>query len=110
MRPFPLLLLVFGLTAALSPVVGGAKSIELPPDTTPWRVSPLPGYKKVSEVCIICHTAQYAEYQPPNASRAYWEAMVKRMQTVFKAPIRDEDVPAIVDYLAKTYGPERIDP
>ena len=26
------------------------------------------------------------------------------MKTVFKAPIADEDMPAIVDYLAATYG------
>jgi hypothetical protein len=33
--------------------------------------------------------------------------MVKRMKTVFKAPINDADMPDIVDYLAKTYGTEQ---
>jgi hypothetical protein len=33
--------------------------------------------------------------------------MVHRMKAVFKAPINDADMPAIVDYLAKTYGNER---
>ena len=33
--------------------------------------------------------------------------MVKRMKTVFKAPIDDADIPLIVDYLAKTYGNEQ---
>jgi sulfite dehydrogenase (cytochrome) subunit B len=33
--------------------------------------------------------------------------MVKRMKTVFKAPIDDADIPVIVDYLAKTYGNEQ---
>ena len=48
-----------------------------------------------------------AAYQPPTAPRGYWENMVKRMKTVFKAPIADEDIPVIVDYLAKTYGNEQ---
>ena len=36
-----------------------------------------------------------------------WDAMVKRMKAVFKAPINDADMPEIVDYLAKTYGNEQ---
>jgi hypothetical protein len=46
-------------------------------------------------------------YQPPTAARPYWEAMVKRMKAVFKAPVDDADMPVIVDYLAKTYGAEQ---
>jgi len=46
-------------------------------------------------------------YQPPTAARPYWDAMVKRMKGVFKAPIADEDMPVIVDYLVKTYGNEQ---
>jgi len=46
-------------------------------------------------------------YQPPSAARPYWDAMVKRMKAVFNAPINDADMPAIVDYLVKTYGNER---
>ena len=46
-------------------------------------------------------------YQPPSAPRAYWDAMVKRMKAVFMAPVPDEDIPVIVDYLVKTYGNER---
>jgi len=32
---------------------------------------------------------------------------VHRMKTVFKAPIADEDMPEIVDYLAATYGNQK---
>jgi hypothetical protein len=46
-------------------------------------------------------------YQPPTAPRPYWDAMVKRMKAVFKAPIDDAEMPAIVDYLARTYGNEQ---
>jgi hypothetical protein len=45
----------------------------------------------------------------PAAERraAVLEAMVKRMRVVFNAPVREEDMPAIVDYLVKTYGNEQ---
>ena len=56
---------------------------------------------------MACHSAEYMQYQPATAPRPYWDAMVKRMKVVFKAPIDDADMPAIVDYLAKTYGNEQ---
>ena len=85
----------------------GAKDIQLPPDAVQLTPSPLPGYAKAQANCTMCHSAEYMRYQPPNAARPYWDAMVHRMKTVFKAPIADEDMPEIVDYLAKTYGNEQ---
>ena len=85
----------------------GAKSIELPPDGVQLKASTLPGYEKARTNCVTCHSAEYMLYQPPNASRAYWDAMVKRMKAVFKAPVNDADMPDIVDYLVKTYGNEQ---
>jgi len=85
----------------------GAKDITLPPDGVQLTPSPLPGYAKAQASCAMCHSAEYMRYQPPNAARPYWDAMVHRMKAVFKAPIADEDMPEIVDYLAKTYGNEQ---
>ena len=87
--------------------IAGAKSIDLPPDGVQLKPSVLPGYAKAQANCVVCHSAEYMLYQPPNAPRPYWDAMVKRMKTVFKAPINDADMPEIVDYLAKTYGNEQ---
>jgi len=84
-----------------------AKSITLPTEAPPLKASPLPGYAKAQTNCVACHSAEYMLYQPPTAPRAYWEAMVARMKVVFKAPIDDADMPAIVDYLVKTYGNEQ---
>lgn len=84
-----------------------SKSIDLPPDGVQLKPSDLPGYTKAQAVCVACHSAEYMQYQPPTAARPYWEAMVKRMKQVFNAPIDDADMPAIVDYLAKTYGNEQ---
>ena len=87
--------------------LAATKSITLPPDGVQLTPSALPGYAKAQANCVACHSAEYMVYQPPNAARPYWDAMVKRMKVVFKAPIDDADMPAIVDYLAKTYGSEK---
>ena len=98
------------VAAALGTMVitnAGSKAIDLPPDSVQLKASSLPGYTKAQASCTACHSAEYMLYQPPTASRAYWDAMVKRMKTVFKAPVDDADMPAIVDYLVKTYGAEQ---
>jgi len=90
-----------------APALAVPKTIVLPADPEPLVASPLPGYAKAQGVCLACHSSEYLRYQPPNAARPYWDAMVKRMKGVFNAPIDDKDMPDIVDYLVKTYGNER---
>jgi hypothetical protein len=97
-------LTTLGLAGA---ALAGSKSIVLPPDGVLLKPSALPGFAKARASCVACHSAEYMQYQPPNAARPYWDAMVKRMKLVFLAPIDDADMPAIVDYLAKTYGNEQ---
>ncbi|WP_374568132.1 cytochrome c, class I [Ideonella sp.] len=106
--------LVPALVVAAATLLGGignafavVKTMAGPPDTVVLQPSPLPGYQKAMTSCTSCHSAEYMQYQPPTAPRKYWDAMVHRMKTVFKAPIDDADMPAIVDYLTKTYGAER---
>ena len=92
------------LAAAL--VTGGvfALDIQLPPDTAAYRPSQLPGYQLVQRNCMTCHSAQYVQSQPPSSPRGYWEATVKKMKKPFGAQFPDDDIPAIADYLVKTYG------
>jgi sulfite dehydrogenase (cytochrome) subunit B len=80
------------------------KSITLPPDGLQLKASTLPGYAKAQTNCVVCHSAEYMPYRPPDAPRAYRDATVNRMKTVFKAPIDDADIPVIVEYLVKAYG------
>jgi len=96
--------LVAGATAW---AMAATKTITLPPDGVQLKESTLPGYAKAQANCVACHSAEYMRYQPASAARPYWDAMVKRMKLVFKAPIDDADMPAIVDYLVKTYGNEQ---
>jgi sulfite dehydrogenase len=98
-------LIAAALAAFALPVM--ALEITLPAETAAYRPSDLPGYRLVQQNCMTCHSAQYAETQPQTSPRAYWDATVKKMKKPFGAPLRDEDMPAIVDYLVKTYGAER---
>ena len=85
----------------------GALEIHLPPETATYKPSELPGYQLVQRNCMTCHAAQYASSQPPASPHAYWEATVKKMKKPFGAQFDDADMPAMVDYLVKTYGAER---
>lgn len=91
------------LLMALS-LSASAQDVVMPDETVLWIKSPLPGYQKVMQQCMTCHSAHYAQYQPGTTPRAYWEAQVKRMKTVFNAPIPDADVELITEYLFKTYS------
>jgi mono/diheme cytochrome c family protein len=96
------------LAAVLTdPSRAAPKVITLPADGAQLTTSGLPGYVIARARCVACHSAEYMLYQPASAPRAYWDATVKRMKAVFFAPIDDADMPAIVDYLAKTYGNEQ---
>jgi mono/diheme cytochrome c family protein len=83
------------------------KNLALPPDAVQLKPSALPGFATAQNNCVACHSAEYMLYQPPTSARPYWDAMVKRMKTVFKARIEDADMPVIVDYMVKTYGNEQ---
>jgi sulfite dehydrogenase len=103
-----MLIKIFATAVALA-LAGSAAALEikLPPETAAYQPSELPGYQLVQRNCMTCHAAQYASSQPPASPRAYWEATVKKMKKPFGAQFDDADMPAMVDYLVKTYGAER---
>ena len=49
--------------------------------------------------CLTCHSADMVLTQP-KLSESDWTAEVNKMRTVYQAPIKESDVPAIVAYLA----------
>ncbi len=95
---------LLGLIMALP--AASALEVTLPAETARFQPSDLPGYALVQRDCLVCHSAQYVQYQPSSSPRAYWDATVKKMKKPFGAPFPDDDIPAIVDYLVKTYGTE----
>jgi mono/diheme cytochrome c family protein len=93
------------LVAALALPAGSAfaepLTYTLPDETAAFKDAP--GVDAAQLNCSACHSADYIATQPPKMGHAFWEAEVKKMKTVYGAPIQNEDVKAIADYLASTY-------
>ncbi|MHC2518959.1 cytochrome c [Bradyrhizobium diazoefficiens] len=57
----------------------------------------------INNNCLACHSADMVLNQP-SLPRSTWEGEVHKMINIYKAPIDQADVPAIIDYLAGTKG------
>jgi cytochrome c553 len=57
----------------------------------------------INNNCLACHSANMVLNQPA-LPKATWEAEVRKMINIYKAPVDDADVASIVAYLAKTKG------
>ena len=104
-RTIFLLALLAGLAAPLpgyaqSPLVLKSDKIDLPDRGAMFTG---PGSDALNNNCLACHSAGMVLNQPA-LSRAAWQAEAEKMINVYKAPIDAKDVPAIVDYLARTKG------
>jgi len=73
-----------------------SESFDLP---TGDRVFAGSGADAVNNNCLTCHSAGMALVQP-KLSKATWEGIVKKMIDVYKAPVLDEDVQPIIEYLS----------
>lgn len=62
------------------------------------------GREVVEANCTMCHSLDYVQMNSPFLDRKGWEGSVNKMIKVMGAPIRNEDVAAIVDYLSSNYG------
>ena len=100
-----LLALLAGLAAPLaaqaeSQLVLKSDKIDLPDRGVTFTG---PGSDVLNNNCLACHSAGMVLNQP-GLSAAAWKAEAEKMIHVYKAPIDEKDVPAIVDYLARTKG------
>ena len=94
--------IVLGAAAhAAVPLALKSTAVELPASDRAFP--PGPNVDVVSANCVACHSPGMILNQP-TLKRAAWEAEVHKMISVYKAPVAEADVPAIVDYLAKTKG------
>jgi sulfite dehydrogenase len=80
----------------------GPMTIALPGDAG-MAFKPGPGVGLVMANCLTCHSSAYVSTQP-QLTRAQWTAEVAKMKTAYGAPIPDDQMPAIVDYLVANYG------
>jgi mono/diheme cytochrome c family protein len=63
-----------------------------------------PGRDLVRSNCATCHSLDYIPMNSPFLDRKGWEGEVNKMVNAMHAPIDKNNIPAIVDYLAKYYG------
>lgn len=71
-------------------------SITLPDD--PLELPEGPGRDAVLENCTACHSPS-TMLQQPKVPREKWESIIGKMKKLYKAPIDDDAVPAIVGYM-----------
>ncbi len=88
--------------AALS-VAAKPLTIALPDETAAY--APGPNLDVVESHCGACHSADYVSAQPRSFKdkKGFWQAEVNKMIKAYHAPIKEEDVPKIVEYLTATY-------
>ena len=102
------LMAALSLVAIFAWPVAGAESaftlksinVTLPDDSEMFIGS---GVDPINNNCLACHSASMVLYQPA-LPKAVWQAEVEKMIHAYKAPVAEEDVAAIVDYLARTKG------
>jgi cytochrome c5 len=88
---------------AKAPITLKSVEVELPESS---RALPEgPNVTVVHDNCLSCHSAGMILTQPMMPKPA-WEAEVNKMRNVYKAPVDEKDVPAIVDYLTAVKGPK----
>jgi hypothetical protein len=71
-------------------------SLTLPDD--PIDLPEGPGRDAVIENCTACHSPS-TMLQQPRVSAGKWESIVGKMKKLYKAPVDDAAVPAIVGYM-----------
>lgn len=77
-------------------------TISLPGDAG-MAFKPGPGSNLAQANCLSCHSSAYVSTQPV-LSKAQWTGEVNKMRAVYGAPIPDDAIPGLVDYLTAQYG------
>lgn len=108
---------VLGAGLALASYAGATRAAPQPAPQAPQALKSVsvdipfgsrqfPGGEKadiVNNNCLTCHSVGMVLYQP-DLPKAVWEAEVHKMISVYKAPVAEDNVPAIVAYLVSIKG------
>ena len=107
LRAVPLMVAVLGLVLLSHPgeaaTITTLKSPKLDVPTSDAMFPAGPGSDAINNNCLACHSAGMVLNQPALPAAA-WQAEAEKMLHVFKAPIDEKDVPAIVEYLVRIKG------
>ena len=90
--------------AAIGTAAAAVHELQLPPEPAELTPSGLPGYQIAVKKCVICHSADYVNLQPPQMSFKQWTAEMVKMQHAYGAPIEDAEIKPLAVYLTATYG------
>jgi len=95
--------LVVCASGAAVPAAARPLSLKLPAETAAF--APGPNLEVVQSNCVACHSSDYISAQPRSFKdkKGFWQAEVSKMIKAYHAPIKEEDVGKIVDYLTATY-------
>lgn len=93
------------LCAILGVVMAGLSSTAFA-DEDQIKLKDGPGRDKVLANCTMCHSVDYVPMNSPFMKKAAWQGTVNKMVRVMGAPISQDDIPQIVEYLTKYYGVE----
>ena len=96
-------LLAISAVSAKVPTKLASVAVTLPESTRTFPDGP--GVAAVRNNCLGCHSPGMILNQP-TLPKAAWEAEVTKMRNVYKAPVDEKAVPAIVDYLTAVKGPK----
>jgi sulfite dehydrogenase (cytochrome) subunit B len=96
------LALLLAAGAAMVTALAAGLKIELPTGTA--TLKPGPGAELAGGQCLICHSADYITTQPRDKPLAFWKAEVEKMKKVYGAPIADDQIDPVSEYLARNYG------
>jgi hypothetical protein len=75
--------------------------VDLPANDAPFP--PGAGSDIASSQCLICHSAGMVLTQPP-LKKDEWRAEIMKMRTAYGAPIPDDQVEGLADYLKSING------
>ena len=101
LKNITLAIVALGLSACVTPSIADKASISLPPESAHFK--PASGSDVATTYCTICHSPDYI-YMQPAQNRAGWTGAVNKMRKVFGAPIPEDQVNVIVDYLLTQNG------
>jgi mono/diheme cytochrome c family protein len=88
----------------LAGVIGALAAPAVASDETAFVLPEGDGRERVQANCSMCHSLDYIVMNSPFQDRTAWETTVRKMVNVMGAPLSEEDVAVIVNYLASHYG------
>ena len=97
-------LLLMGSAVVGIASIARSQTYALPEESVPVSLSG-PGAEIVVNNCSGCHSLDYISTQPHGKGVQFWRDSVKKMITVYGAPVAPEDIEPISIALDKSHSP-----